>query len=265
MDHETLAAYDLQITVTDNGSPAASTIHSLRVNITDVNETPVIVAATFNANENIAAGTLVATLPLSDPDEGQTHTFTITAGNTGGAFAINNSGVISAASTATLNFEVNPSFTLTVQVTDSGSPALTGTAEITINLLNLNEAPIVAGESFQSIGNTLLQVASTGSSPAPRIFVTGSLLTNDSDPDAGDQIHAGSASASSGAVVNLAADGTFTYLPPAGSTSDSFTYTVIDQGGLSTTGTVSIELLGMVWYVKNNAAAGGSGPLHRPV
>lgn len=259
LDHETQAAYDLQITVTDNGSPAASTIHSLRVNITDVNEAPVIENAAISANENLAAGTLVTTLPVSDPDEGQTHTFTITAGNTNGAFAINTSGQLTAASTAALNFEVNPSFTLTVRVTDSGSPALTGTAQITLNLLNVNEAPVVIGESYQSIGNTLLQVASAGTAPAPRIFVSGHLLANDSDPDAGDLIRVGTATSATGAVVNLAPDGTFTYLPPAGSTSDSFSYTVVDQGGLSTSGTVSIALVGMVWYVKNDAAAGGLG------
>ena len=51
--------------------------------------------------------------------------FAITAGNTGGAFAIDpTTGAITVANAAALDFETTPSFTLTVQVTDAGG--LTG-------------------------------------------------------------------------------------------------------------------------------------------
>ncbi len=154
-----------------------------------------------------------------------------------------------------------PVFTLDVLVSDNGSPILSDTdpAQVTINLTNVNEAPIVGdGESYQTIGNTLLEVAGTKAAADPFVFVSGNLLLNDSDPE-GDPIHTVLASATTGAVVTIATDGKFTYLPPAGVTSDSFTYRVVDKAGLFTTGTVSITLLGRVWYVKNNQTPGGLG------
>src|SRR4029077_13692500 len=68
------------------------------------------------------------------------------------------------------------------------------------------------------------------------------------------------------ARVIIAADGTFIYTPPARATfstitSDTFNYTISSNtGGTATpataTGTVTLNLSGCVWYVKNNGAAG---------
>ena len=80
-------------------------------------------------------GTNVGTVTFTDPDVGQGHTFAITAGNTGRAFAINAStGQLTVSTSAALNFEATPSFSFTVRVTDNGTPPLFGSATITINL-----------------------------------------------------------------------------------------------------------------------------------
>ncbi len=64
-------------------------------------------------------------------------TYSITAGNTGGAFAINAAtGAITVANSAALDFETTPSFTLTVTASDG---TLSDTAAITVNLNNLND------------------------------------------------------------------------------------------------------------------------------
>src|SRR5690606_37299666 len=117
----------------------------------------------------------VGTVSLSDPDNGQTHTWSITAGNTGGAFAIDATGKITVATLAAINFEANPTFTLTVQATDNGTPALSDTATVTINLTNVNEAPNVANATF-----SLAENSSAGTT-------VGTLAV--SDPDSG-QTHA---------------------------------------------------------------------------
>lgn len=258
-DHETLDFYDLQITVTDGGSPTQSTVHDLRINITDVNEAPTLDDDIFTVDENPAQDAVLATLAVSDPDAGQEHAFEILNGNASGAFAVNSDGEITAADPSRLNFEATQSFTITVRATDNGSPALNDTAVITINLNDINEAPVVGGDSYQTVGNTLLEVSETSTAPTPRIFFSGDLLENDSDPDAGDHLRCELLASTPGAVVNVASDGTFTYLPPAGDASDSFTYRAIDDDGLSTTGTVTVTMQGMVWYVKNDSAAGGLG------
>jgi VCBS repeat-containing protein len=100
-------------------------------------------------DENAANGTSVGTATFTDPDAGQSHTFAITAGNTGGAFAINAStGEITVASSAAIDFETNPTFSLTVELTDDGVPPLSDTATITINVDDLNEAPVADDATF---------------------------------------------------------------------------------------------------------------------
>lgn len=261
LNYEVLNTYTLAVQVTDSGSPAASATISVTVSLIDVNEAPTIAGATITIPENQPRGTIVTTLALEDPDSGQTHEFYIATGNHGGAFTVDADGRITVNTASALDYD-NPAlrtFTLGVVVADSGTPILIGQAEVTIHLTDVNEAPVVSGETYQAVGNTLLEVAAASAEPAPRIFVAGSLLANDSDPDAGDTLRCELNAASAGAVVTVKTNGTFTYLPPAGAASDSFTYRVIDAQGLSTTGTVTIELVGRVWYVKNNAPAGGSG------
>src|SRR6185436_17267987 len=137
------------VSVTDNGTPVLSGSATITVNLNNRNDAPVVNPATFAVNENSANGTSVGTVTFTDQDAGQTHTFSITGGNTGGAFAINPStGVLTVASSAALDFETNPTFSLTVQVTDNGTPVLSGTATITVNLTNVNETPVVNPASF---------------------------------------------------------------------------------------------------------------------
>ena len=90
------------------------------------------------------APTRTAVINVSDSFTGtdldrdaQAITYSITAGNTGGAFAINAAtGAITVANSGALDFETTPSFTLTVTASDG---TLSDTAAITVNLNNLND------------------------------------------------------------------------------------------------------------------------------
>lgn len=108
---------------------------------TNPNQPPVLGSQSFSVAENAVNGTSVGTVAASDPDGGQTLTYAILGGNTGDAFAINpTTGEITVANRAALDFETTPSFNLTVQVTDNGTPPLTAATTVTITLLNLDEA-----------------------------------------------------------------------------------------------------------------------------
>src|SRR5262249_37460198 len=136
---------------------------------------PVISSQAFSLNEDSGNGTVVGTVTASDPDAAQALSYQITAGNTGGAFAIDGStGRITVANTAALDFEATPVFTLTVQVTDNGSPTLSRTATITINLENVNEAPV------NSVPSALQTVAKNSALTLSR--ATGNAISV-SDPD----------------------------------------------------------------------------------
>ena len=107
------------------------------------NEAPVIDDQSFSVDENAANGMMVGTVLATDPDAGDILTYAITAGNTGSAFAIDAStGQITVNNSSALDYETIPSFSLTVEVADSGTPGLADTATITINLNNINDAPV---------------------------------------------------------------------------------------------------------------------------
>ena len=147
LDFETVPgqAFTLEVTVTDQGGTGLADTATVTVNLTDVNEAPAVTGFTTSIAENSALGTVVGSVGVSDPDAGDTFSYALTNGNTGGAFAIDASGQITVANPAALDFETTPSFTLTVQVQDQGGTGLTDTATVTVNLTNANEAPSVTG------------------------------------------------------------------------------------------------------------------------
>jgi len=267
LDFETTPTFNLTVQATDNGSPVLSGSATVVVNLMNANDPPVVSGGLFAIPENSVNGTSVGSATFTDQDTGQSHTFAITAGNTGGAFIINSAtGLIQVANSAAVNFEATPVFNLTVRVTDGGSPPLAGTATVTINLSNVAEAPVANDEGspgspyVETVGNTLLEVTSTPSATGPKITFTGNIFANDFDPDGPTAFTVTLDSSTSGAVVTLNNDGTFTYVPPAGfSGLDNFTYRVTDPTSLYDTATVYINVEGRVWYVRNDATAGGLG------
>jgi hypothetical protein len=106
------------------------------------NNSPEIVEQTFDVDENSAAGTVVGTVAASDPDAGQSLSYAIIVGNESGAFAIDGAtGAITVV--GPLDHEASESYVLTVEVTDDGSPALSAAASVTLNVADVNEAPML--------------------------------------------------------------------------------------------------------------------------
>lgn len=126
--------------------PYASTILRKCVNL---NHPPVMQNQTFGINENSPDGSIIANVNAIDPDTGQILTYSIQSGNTGNAFAINAlTGEVSVANITALNYEVNPSFSLVVNVHDNGTDTLSSQAIVTIILTDVNEKPLIANQSF---------------------------------------------------------------------------------------------------------------------
>jgi hypothetical protein len=168
LNFEVNPTFTLTVTVTDNGTGNLSDTAAITINLNNLNEAPVVNAATVAIDENSANSTAVHTVTFTEPDQtGQTHTFAITGGNASGAFAINSTtGAITVANSALLNYETTQQFVLTVEVTDAGAPtpALSGTATITINLNDVNEAPVfTSGTTANVAENTtaVMTVAAT--------------------------------------------------------------------------------------------------------
>ncbi len=101
------------------------------------NQTPVIVKQSFQVEETSFTGDFIGKVFASDPDAGQKVSYAITGGNTNNLFRID-------ALTGNLYFVTTPVdfsntqlYTLTVQVTDNGTPALSSSAQVTVQIIPL--------------------------------------------------------------------------------------------------------------------------------
>lgn len=171
-NYEMKDSYTIRVHVVDQGG--LSFERSLAINVVDVNEQPWIDnLAAGPLAENSPNGTVIGSMTAGDADIGQTLTYTITAGNVGGAFAIDPvTGQITIAESLAVDFETTPQFNLTVEADDNGSPALANVATVTIDLSNVNEPPTGLGLSSTEVRENL-----------PAGAVVGDLST--ADPDAG--------------------------------------------------------------------------------
>ena len=158
LDFETSPTFILTISATDNGQPARTGTGTVTVNLTDLNEfPPTIESASFTIAENPPADTVVGAVSASDLDSDQTLTFAITAGNSGDVFSIDSAtGEIRVQESSALDFEQGTTWALAVSATDSGEPALSGTATVSISLTDVNEFdPVVADATFTLLENPL--------------------------------------------------------------------------------------------------------------
>ena len=170
------------------------------------------------------------------------------------------------------NTSDNPNTTdrsITVVANDGDVDSATATS--TISVAASNDAPVASNQSYNAIANTLLEVA--GADLAGDVASTTdatSLLTGATDVDnvIGDlSVSAETKATTQGGSVTLFADGSFHYTPDAGDSgiTDTFTYTLQDGSGGTDTATVTITIGSeVVWYVDDDAAAGGDGTSVNP-
>ena len=148
-------AYIVTVKATDNGTPPLSDQHTLRVTVTDVNETPTITSgpAAISKDENTPTTEIIATYVATDPDA-TTGTMTWDLqGNDAGDFTITST----VNGTANLTFKVVPNYEdpddtgtnnvydVTVRVRDNGSPKLEDTQVVVVTVNDVNETPVISG------------------------------------------------------------------------------------------------------------------------
>ena len=151
----------------------------------------------------------------------------------------------------------------TYTMTDAGG--LTSSAQVTVTIRGTNDTPTSAADTASATEAGGLANGTVGNNP------TGNVLTNDNDVDAGDTqtvsgVAAGVQASASGAVgssvtgtygsIAIAADGSYTYSVDnsnaavealrtfADTLSDTFTYTMVDAGGLASTAQIVITIHG---------------------
>lgn len=134
----------------------------------DVNEKPfnLTLSNTF-VDENAPQDTVVGKFFSQDPDRAQTHTYTLTDA-AGGRFKVDGNKLKVALSNVDclknggafckLNYEKQSSYTVTVRVTDNGSPPQSSEASMSISLNDVNDRP----RDFKLSSRTVKENATVG-------------------------------------------------------------------------------------------------------
>ena len=153
--------YIVEVNATDSND---TTVITLSITIDNLNDNaPAIAAQSLDINEDVANGSTVGAVAVSDADatSGLATTYQnwqITAGNTNSAFAIDASGDITVADTTQINYESGTTiYSLSVSVSDGDN---TGSGTVTVNINDTNdEAPVITSASYD-----LAESASAGTS-----------------------------------------------------------------------------------------------------
>ena len=214
----------------------SSIINSASLDIIPGNNAPNIIDVMMSVDENAASATPIYnasdSFTASDFDrDGDAITYSIASGNALGGFAINaNSGVITVANSAVLDFETTTAYSLTITASDGN---LTDSAILNVNLINLNDnAP----------RTTPITLTPLAVGEGSRIITQNELLANAFDADGSALIVSNvSISEGNGNLLDNG-NGTWRYTPAANdSASVSFTYTVSD-GSFASTGSANVNL-----------------------
>ena len=146
IDRETITMFTLIVKAEDQGQPARQNRTEVKITVLDINDNapefrPDLIRLTLPEDQQL--GPLV-TLTAFDRDDPATLNamilYSITNGDIGNHFFINNlTGQLSLISS--LDFEEENSFTLTVVAKDQGTPVMSGTAMVYINVTNVNDHP----------------------------------------------------------------------------------------------------------------------------
>lgn len=140
-DFEATNAYDLTVTATDAGR--LSDTQHVAIRVLDVNEAPVFKVLRATVAENSRAGTVVigdsAGIAL-DPED-QAITYAIASGNAAHVPFAFIGGKLVVTADGALDFETRASYQVPVQACDTMN--LCTTAHVRIDVLDVNEAPII--------------------------------------------------------------------------------------------------------------------------
>jgi len=164
LDYEAQDTYEVTVAVTDGAGNVYT--EAVTINVADVNEGPVDVSLSNASVDENAAGASVGTVSASDPDAGDVVTYTVDDDRfevVGDQLKLKD-GVA-------LDHEADEAIDVTVTATDAGGLASSET--FTINVGDINEAPVDVGFAGGSVAEN-----SAGGTVVATLSTT--------DPDAGD-------------------------------------------------------------------------------
>jgi hypothetical protein len=130
--------YEVAVQVDDSQGGRAT--QTLSITVANVNEAPNgISPGAVDLLENTAAGTIVATVSVQDPDAGELFSFALVDDGNGRFVIDGSTGTVRVAAGAQIDFETLPRHVLRVQVTDAQGLSTVQTMEVRVG--DVSEAP----------------------------------------------------------------------------------------------------------------------------
>ena len=253
LDTESTPSYSLSITVSDGAN--TSVAKAVTINVTDINDnTPIITASqSFDINENSAKGTSFGTVALSDADSDAVNAFTwtITAGNTNNAFAIDPStGELTVNTSSELDYE-SGTILYTLALTVSDGVTTSAAEDITINILDVSEHDAAPNAAYLGLPDNYINITFTPESGVSyqlhRSFVEG--CTSSSCDAEGYKLFA--SPNSSGTADTMTFSQTH-YYSLVGDNSTTFTTSINDSDGTKLAALVAAQSLSTEYDLTND-------------
>jgi Ca2+-binding RTX toxin-like protein len=225
-------------TVSDGqGGTSTATVN---INVAAVNDAPAAADDSVSATEDTPLVLTAASLLANDSDvDGDALTIIAVGDATHGTVALDGGNVVF---TPAANYNGPASFTYTVSDGQGG----TSTATVDVTVAAVNDAPVAVDDSVDATEDT------------PLVLTAASLLANDGDVDGDALTISAVGNATHGTVALSGGSVVFT---PAGNYSGpaSFTYTVSDGHGGTSTATVSVNVVAQSGGVPDVDAAPAAG------
>ncbi len=191
------------LTVSYVRADSGSTTDSFTLTSPNSGSAPTNIALSANSvAENSANNTVIGALTTTDPDAGDSHTYSLTD-NAGGRFGISGNQLV-VANGSLLDFETNTSHTVTVLSTDS--TGLSFSKNFTINVTNVNEAPTTTVTLQDGVNGYAGTIDTTikGDQPTSTSGSSATTVEADGDPDRGSLVHWELPSSLTGSIVQSA-------------------------------------------------------------
>jgi len=160
-DFETRSLYSIRLRTADNGYSPLYFEKTFVISVRDINEAPASLSlSNCRVTENCPAGTVVGALATTDPDAGQSFTYSLASG----AGSIDNSKFTITGnqlkSAVVFDHESQAACSIRIRTLDNGTPALSRDSIFLIAIADTNEAPTdmsLSGATvnfYSSIGTT---------------------------------------------------------------------------------------------------------------
>jgi hypothetical protein len=183
-DFETKSSYNIRVRTTD--ADGESYEETLTISVNDLNEAPTALnLSASSVDENVAASTVIGTFNTTDPDTGDSFTYSLVfrkVDSDNAAFTIDGDQLKINASP---DFETKSSYNIRVRTTDADGESYEETLTISVN--DLNEAPTALSLSANSVNenvaaNTVIGTF-TSTDPDTGDSFTYSLVSGTEDSD----------------------------------------------------------------------------------